>query len=52
MVVLIPLPPQSPEHALWDFLLFPGTNQDLKIRRFADVTEVQQKSLTAIEAIP
>jgi len=32
--------------------LFPGTNEDLKSRRFTDVAEVQRESLAAVEAFP
>ena len=54
VVVSQPLPtpsPPSPDLPPCDFLLFPGMNQDLKGRRFADFAEVQRESLAALGSI-
>jgi hypothetical protein len=45
-------PPYSPDLAPCDFFLFPRMKSKLKGRRFQDVTEIQEQSLTVLHAIP
>ena len=40
-----------PMHLTLLLALFPGMNQDLRGRHFADVTEVQQELLMALDSI-
>jgi hypothetical protein len=47
-----PHPPCSPDLAPCDFFLFPRMNWKLEGRRFQDVTEIQEQSLTVLHAIP
>jgi len=44
-------PPYSPDLVPCDLFLYPGMNQDLKGRRFANVAEVQRESLSALDSI-
>jgi hypothetical protein len=44
-------PAYPPDVDSWDLIWFPGMNQDLKGRRFADVAEVQRESLTVLDII-
>jgi hypothetical protein len=41
-----------PDLAPCDFFLFPRVKSKLKGRRFQDVTEIQEQSLTVLQAIP
>jgi len=48
---LCPPTPHMPGLAPCDLLFFPGMNQVLKGRRFADFAEVQRESLVALDSI-
>lgn len=50
-MTLLPHPPYSPDLAPCDFFLFPKMKKELKGRRFADIEEVQEKSLDALKGI-
>jgi hypothetical protein len=45
-------PTYSPDSAPCDFFLFPRMKSKLKGRRFQDITEIQEQSLTVLHAIP
>jgi hypothetical protein len=45
-------PPYLPDLALCDFFLFPRMKLKLKGRRFQDLTEIQEQSLTILHVIP
>jgi hypothetical protein len=54
MVVVfhVPLPNRrNSRHVTFLLLSYAAMNQDLKVRRFADVAEVQTESLVAINSI-
>jgi hypothetical protein len=51
-IAVFPYPTYSPDLAPRDFFLFPKMNSKLKGRRFQDVTEIQEQSLTVLHAIP
>jgi hypothetical protein len=51
-VAVVPHPPYSPDLAPCDFFLFPRMKSKLKGRRFQDVTDIQEQSLTDLHAIP
>jgi hypothetical protein len=51
-MAVVPHPPYSPDLAPCDFFLFPRTKSKLKVRRFQDVTAIQEQSLTVLHAIP
>jgi hypothetical protein len=51
-MAVVPHPPNSPDLATCDFFLFPRMKSKLKGRRFQDVTEIQEQSLTVLNAIP
>jgi hypothetical protein len=51
-MTVVPHPPYSPDLAPCDFFLFPRMKSKLKGRRFQDVTEIQEQSLTVLHAIP
>jgi hypothetical protein len=50
-MAVVPHPPYSPYLAPCDFFLFPRMKSKLKVRRFQDVTEIQEQSLTILHAI-
>jgi transposase len=51
-MAMVPHPPYSPDLAPCDFSLFPRMKLKLKYRRFQDVTEIPEQSLTFLHAIP
>jgi hypothetical protein len=51
-MAVFPHPPYSSDLAPCDFFLFPRIKSKLKRRRFQDVTEIQEQSLTVLHAIP
>jgi hypothetical protein len=51
-MAVVPHPPYSSDLAPWDFFLFPRMKSKLKGRRFQNVTEIQEQSLTVLHAIP
>jgi hypothetical protein len=51
-MAVVPHPPYSPDLTPWDFFLFPRMKSNLKERRFQDVTEILEQSLTVPHAIP
>jgi hypothetical protein len=51
-MAVVPHPPYSPDLAPYGFFLFPRMKSKLKERRFQDVTEIQEQSLTVLHAIP
>jgi hypothetical protein len=50
-MVVVSHPSYSPDLVLCDFFLFPRLKSKLKGRRFQDVTEIQEQSLTVLHAI-
>jgi hypothetical protein len=51
-MAVVPHSPYSPDLAPCDFFFFPRMKSKLKGRRFQDVTEIQEQSLTVLHAIP
>jgi transposase len=51
-MAVVPHPPYSPHLTPCDFFLFPRMKSKRKWRRFQDVTEIQEQSLTVLHAIP
>jgi hypothetical protein len=51
-MAVVPHPPYSPDLTPCNFLLFPRMKSKRKWRRFQDVTEIQEQSLTVLHAIP
>jgi hypothetical protein len=51
-MAVVPHPPYLPALSPCDFFLFPRMKSKLKGRRFQDVTEIQEESLTVLHAIP
>jgi histone-lysine N-methyltransferase SETMAR len=49
-MVLLPHPPYSPDLAPCDFFLFPRMKKTLKGKRFSDVDEVKENTLTALKS--
>ena len=50
-MMVIPLPPYSPELASCDFSLFPRMKCQMKGKRFADVSKVKKKMLEVLNNI-
>jgi hypothetical protein len=51
-MAVVPHPPHLPDFAPCSFFLFPRMKSKPKGRRFQDVTEIQELSLTVLHAIP
>jgi hypothetical protein len=51
-MAVVPHLPYSPDLAPCDFFLLPRMKSKVKWRRFQDVTEIQEQSLTVLHAIP
>jgi hypothetical protein len=51
-VTVVPHSPYSPDLAPCDFFLFSKIKSKPKGRRFQNVTEIQEQSLTVLHAIP
>jgi hypothetical protein len=50
-MVIIPLPPYSPDLAPCDFALFPKLKMKLKERRFETVSDIQRESQMVLDSI-
>jgi hypothetical protein len=50
-MVIIPLPPFSPDLATFDFTLFPKLKMKLKVRHFETVSDIQRESQTVLDSI-